>query len=362
MAILFFPFLSKPILKLIGATEEAGTLAPSMSYANTLLIGSIGYGIYIASADLTRGQGSALFSCLLSIIASVCNIIGDPIYIKVFNMGVMGAAFSTVIASTISGVSGLFFMRSKKAAMKWSMKDMLPDWKLCKSILITGMSGLVSGFSGAFVTIVSNLLVIKYSGYPVDDIHTTTVVGAWGTLARVYFISFMPLIALAQGILPMLAYSFGSKQHKRFVATAKLALYWMFGITAVVEIVIFVLAEPIAHLFSDEPLFIEFFVPALRYMISCVILQPFVMGLFPMLQAVGKGGLAGMLLGMKTCFVLLIFQFGISWMMGSYWGAVYAYPLTEVVSTIIAIIMFIKNKKLFFGTQELPVVQPTPSM
>lgn len=351
-----FSFLCKPILKLIGATDEAGTLTPGMEYANTLLIGSICYNFYISSADLTRGQGSALFSCLLSITSAICNIIGDPIFIKLFHLKIMGASVSTVIASGISGVIGFIFMRSKNAAIRWSFKDMIPDWKLCGRILITGMSGLVSGFSGAFVTIVSNLLVIKYSEYPVEDIHTTTVVGAWGTLGRVYFISFMPLIALAQGVLPMLAFSSGAKLNKRFIACAKLTLYWMFGITAVVEIVLLIFARQIGLIFSDEPLFLEFFVPALRIMVSGVILQPFVMGLFPVLQAVGKGGLAGMLLALKTCVVLLIFQFGISAIMGSYWGAVYAYPLTEVVSTIIAIIIYCKNKKYFYGTQELPVV------
>ena len=354
MAIIF-PFLSKYILQLIGASEEAGTLTPAIQYANTLLIGSICYSLYIASTDLTRGQGSALFSCLLSIIASLCNIIGDPIYIKGFNLGVMGASLSTVIASLISAIVGLSFLLSKKVAIRWSLKDLVPDWTLCKSIMTTGMSGLVSGFSGAFVTIVSNLLVIKYSKYPIDDIHTTAIVGAWGTLSRVYFISFMPLIALAQGVLPMLAYSSGAKNNKRFMDCAKLTFKWMMGITIVVEVVMLIFAKPIGLMFSDEPLFIEFFVPALRYMIAPVFLQPIVMCLFPMLQAVGKGGLAGMLLAMKTCFFLLIFQFGISWIMDSYWGAVYAYPVTEIVSAAFAGLMYYKNRGLFSGAQELPI-------
>ena len=355
---IIFSFLAKPLLRLIGASDDAGTLAPGVEYALTLLIGSICYNFYISSADLTRGQGSALFSCLLSVISAICNIIGDPIYIKVFHLGVMGAAVSTVVASGISAIVGFIFMRSKKAVLNWNFKDMLPDWKLCGKILMTGMSGLVSGFSGAFVTIVSNLLVLKYSQYPVNDPHTINVVGAWGTLGRVYFIGFMPLIALAQGVLPMLAYSSGAKLHRRFMCCAKLMMIWMFGITAVVEIVLLIFAPQIARMFSSEPLFIDFFVPALRIMVIGVILQPCVMGLFPMLQAVGKGGLAGMLLAMKTCIILLIFQFGISWLIHDYWGAVYAYPLTEVISTLIAAFVYFKNKKFFYGTQELPVVNP----
>ena len=171
----------------------------------------------------------------------------------------------------------------------------------------------------------------------------------------------MPLIALAQGIMPMLAFSAGAKSHKRFMACAKLTFYWMAGITIFIEAFILIFTNWIATLFSNDPVFIEFFVPATRIVVSGVFLQPIVMVVFPMLQAIGKGGLAGMLLAMKTCFIPLILQLVMSMMMKSYWGAVYAYPIVEIVSALLAIWLFFKNKGNFMGTQ-LPIQQTVYSV
>ena len=152
----------------------------------------------------------------------------------------------------------------------------------------------------------------------------------------------------------MLAFSAGAKLHERFMACAKLTFYWMVGITIFIEAFILICANWIATWFSNDPVFIEFFVPATRIVVSGVFLQPIVMTVFPMLQAVGKGGLAGMLLAMKTCFIPLILQLLMSMVMKSYWGAVYAYPLVEIVSVVLASWLFFKNKGNFMGTQ-LPV-------
>lgn len=349
-----FTWLVKPLLKLVGATEAQGVLDMGAEYITTLFLGSITYCFYISSTDLLRGQGSAILSCCASITAGLLNILGDPLYIKLF--GVCGAAVSTVIANLVSSIVGLRLMKSKKAAVRLECADLKPNWALDKHIMITGMSGLVSGFAGAFVSIISNRLVLRYSPYPPDDLHTSAIIGAWGAMSKVYFISFLPLIALAQGVLPLLAYSFGAKLHKRFMDCAKLMFIWEIGITVVLEAVILIFAPQIATIFSNEPLFIEFFVPAIRIMVAPVFLQPIVMSLFPMLQAVGKGGAAGMLLGMKTCIIILITQVLISMIMQNYWGAVYAYPVTEVLSALLALFLYQKNKKSFYGSQELPIV------
>lgn len=358
---LIFPFLTDFLLGLLGASESANTLTPGREYSNVLFYGCICYAMSMASVDLIRGQGSAIYSALFAILSATLNMIGDPFYIKVCGMGVAGAALSTVLANLVSGILGIVFMRSKKAVMSFQAKDMKPEKELDKKIILTGMSGLVSGFAGAFVTLISNKLVLNYSKYPEDDPHTVAVLGAWGALSKVYFISFMPLIALSQGVMPMLAYSSGAKLHKRFMDCAKLTFKWMMGITVVIEAFILIFTPWIATWFSDNPMFIEFFVPATRIVVSGVFLQPFVMAVFPMLQAVGKGGLSGMLLAMKTCFFPLVFQLVMSMILQDYWGAVYSYPVVEVISAIYAGYLFMKNKGLFTG-EELPIQKEKPTM
>ena len=352
------PFLAKPLLKFLGASDTAGTLIPGYSYISVLFYGAICYALSMASADLIRGQGSALVSCAVSMTSAILNIIGDPFYIKVCGLGVAGASLSTVLANLVSATIGFIFMCSKRAIVRFKPKNLAPDCSLDKSITVTGSSGFVSGFAGAFVTLISNKLVLRYSKYPEDDPRTTIVLGAWGALSKIYFVSFVPLIALAQGVMPLLAFSSGARLHKRFMRCAKLTLMWMIGITVVLEVIILLFTKQIAHLFSYEDDFVNFFVPATRVVVSGVFLQPLVMTVFPMLQAVGKGGLAGMLLAMKTCVIPLLLQLGFSAMMNDYWGAVYSYPVVEVISALLAVALYLKNKNSFAG--ELPVVAEKP--
>ncbi|KNB44253.1 multidrug transporter [Blastocystis sp. subtype 4] len=350
MAIIM-PLISNPFLRLLGADENTGTLKPGEDYINHLLCHVNGI-----SRSHTRSRIISLF------LSRIINFRYPEHYWRsyVLGLGVSGASLSTVLANLISGIIGMLFMRSKKAVIHFTGKDMKPDCQYDGKIMVTGMSGFVSGFAGAFVTLISNKLVLHYSPNP-EDPATTSVLGAWGALSKIFFISFMPLIALAQGIMPMLAFSAGAKSHKRFMACAKLTFYWMAGITIFIEAFILIFTNWIATLFSNDPVFIEFFVPATRIVVSGVFLQPIVMVVFPMLQAIGKGGLAGMLLAMKTCFIPLILQLVMSMMMKSYWGAVYAYPIVEIVSALLAIWLFFKNKGNFMGTQ-LPIQQTVYSV
>ena len=352
-----FPFLSKPLLRLIGSNEEAGTLPLGDKYIKTLLFGSFCCAISMASIDLIRGQGSALLSCFVSVISTVCNIVGDPLCIRVFNLGVMGAALSRVLADFVSGLLGICIMHSKRAVVRFDWSDLKPDWKMGHQIMVTGISGLVSGFAGAFVTVISNMLVLHYSKYPQDSIETMAVLSAWGAMSKVYFVSFMPLIALAQGVIPLLAYSYGAKLYTRFIHCSQLMFFWEIGISIVMEVFILVLAPWIGTWFSQEKHFLQFFIPALRIMVSGMFLQPLVLSLFPMLQSIGKGGLGGILLAMKACIIPLVLQLSISWVIDDYWGAVYSYPITEFLSALFAVFLFYKNRSVFEGPPELSVTE-----
>lgn len=150
IAAIVLPLLARPLLTLLGASDEAQTMEPALKYIKPLMYGDILYNFCYATNNLMRGEGAALYSCFIMTISACTNIVFDILFLKFFGLGTSGAALATCIGYTVASSFGLWLFLSKRAAvvLKWS--DMKPDWKLIGEIVNTGLSGMVIGLSKAF--------------------------------------------------------------------------------------------------------------------------------------------------------------------------------------------------------------------
>ena len=91
-----------PLLNLCGATKE------SYSYAyDYLKITAFGFPFMMFSSgisNLIRADGSPNYAMKCIVVGAILNIILDPIFIFVFDMGIKGAAYATVIGQIVSGI------------------------------------------------------------------------------------------------------------------------------------------------------------------------------------------------------------------------------------------------------------------
>lgn len=126
MAIIM-PLISNPFLRLLGADENTGTLKPGEDYINVLFYGSICYAMSRASAEShTRSRIISLFLSRIINFRYPEHYWRSYVY-QVLGLGVSGASLSTVLANLIRGIIGMLFMRSKKAVIHFTGKDMKPD-------------------------------------------------------------------------------------------------------------------------------------------------------------------------------------------------------------------------------------------
>ena len=161
--ILFFIFLGIVLsaLLVIFTSFLADLLhAPAEAYEQTCsYITVCGYGtlficLYNLLGAIFRGIGDSKTPLITVMIACICNIIADLIFVAGFGMGATGAAFATIIAQAISvGVSLLIIRRKplpfvfKKEFIKLQPKVLLKELKLGTPIalqdLLVGISFLV---------------------------------------------------------------------------------------------------------------------------------------------------------------------------------------------------------------------------
>ena len=102
---------ARPLLVLFGASEDA--LVYAYSYMMIYLIGTVPSMIATGMNPFINAQGYAIIGMLSVTVGAVANIILDPIFIFVLDMGIKGAAIATVISQILSALLVFYFLHGK---------------------------------------------------------------------------------------------------------------------------------------------------------------------------------------------------------------------------------------------------------
>lgn len=100
------------ILELLGTPLDI--IDMSYDYVIIILGGMIFASTYNFCANLLRGVGDSRTPLIFLGIAVILNVALDLIFIRIFDMGVKGAAVATIISQAVSGITCIIFIIAKK--------------------------------------------------------------------------------------------------------------------------------------------------------------------------------------------------------------------------------------------------------
>lgn len=205
-----------PILYFFGASEN--TLPYAKEYITIILIGNVITHVYFGLNAAMRSSGFPKKAMALTIFTVVFNTLLDPIFIFVFDMGIAGAAWATVIAQTVAMIIVLKHFSDKERAFHFEKGIFKLDMRVAKDSLAIGMGPFLMNAAACLVTLFINQQLRDYSG----DLG----IGAYGICNRLIFMFIMICMGLNQGMQPIAGYNYGAKQYSRvkevFWMTAKL--------------------------------------------------------------------------------------------------------------------------------------------
>lgn len=136
----------RPILLMIGASSN--TIGYAVDYLSIYLLGTLFVQIAVGLNSFINTQGRPTIAMLSVIIGAVLNILLDPLFIFVFEMGVKGAAWATIISQAFSAAWVLAFLCSDRASLRLNPKQMRLNWKTVSAILALGVSPFHHGQHG----------------------------------------------------------------------------------------------------------------------------------------------------------------------------------------------------------------------
>ncbi|OQY07479.1 MAG: hypothetical protein B6I28_05585 [Fusobacteriia bacterium 4572_132] len=324
------------IVSLFGATENIFPYA--LEYGKIIAIGAIIFPISITTNNLLRAEGNAKEAMFSMIIGLVSNIILDYIFIFVFDMGVAGAAWATVIARLFSLVYLAFYFKSPKTRIKLKLEYLKPETKIISETLGIGVSSFARNSASSIILILMNRLLAFYGG----DIAIAT----YGISMKIMMFLIMPVFGLVQGMQTIAGYNYGAKQYGRVIEVVKLTIIVASIMTFIGVGVAELFPVELLKLFSKNQELLDRGKNAVRIMIMILPLVGIVITGSIYTQALGKAkaALIFSLLRQVLLFLpmLLILPkiFGLT-------GIWMAFPVSDLGSVIIiGIYLFYEMKKL----------------
>lgn len=200
-----FLLFGRNLLLLFGASEN--TIEYAASYIQIYACGTLFVQIALGLNSFITSQGFATISMLSVVIGAIANIILDPIFIFVFNMGVQGAALATIISQALSAFWVLKFLTGKKTILRIKRQHLKIMPSIYLPCLALGMSPFVMQSTESIISVCFNSSLLKYGG----DI----AVGSMTILSSIMQFSMLPLQGLTQGAQPIISFNYGARKADR---------------------------------------------------------------------------------------------------------------------------------------------------
>lgn len=200
-----FLIFGRNLLLLFGASTD--TLPYALDYMNIYVIGTVFVMTSLGLNPFISTQGFARTSMLTVIIGAVINIILDPIFIFIFDMGVKGAALATILSQCVSAIWVLRFLTGKRTTLRIKLSQMRPEKKYIFPVLALGMSPFIMESTESLLSICFNASLQKFGG--------DLAVGSMTILTSSMQILSLPLNGLTQGAQPIISYNYGAGNQER---------------------------------------------------------------------------------------------------------------------------------------------------
>ncbi|MCQ2070302.1 MAG: MATE family efflux transporter [archaeon] len=272
----------EPILAASGAGEY---LSECMAYGAPL----VGCGVITVFCSMfsgiLRAEGAAKRAMYLQVVGAGLNIVLDPIFIYVLDLGVAGAAWATVISMGLSVVIAVYWYFLKKDTfVRIPLKGFRFDAELDKDILKVGIPASLEMVLMSLTAMATNLIVLIVDAENGIAIFTT----GW----RILDLLMIPAMSIGFAVVPVCAAAFGAGNIGRMMTAYRYSLKASCGLSIVLMLFTLVAAPLMVTLFTYNDNVSHLSGDMTAFLRVCCVFLPF-MGLgFPsasMFQALGKG-------------------------------------------------------------------------
>lgn len=325
------------LVKILGAEGEMMKL--SINYGKYVILGSIFVIPSMVFNNSLRAEGSAKYSMIGMSLGSLINIGLDPIFIFGLNLGIEGAAISTLLSQGISALLLYQFYLRKKTVLTLHRKYFKPQIDLYKEILKVGLP--------TFLRQVLFSLSIGLLNNVARESGGDYLLSAMGIAIKVTTIQGFIIFGLGQGLQPVLGYNYGAKNMERVFSAQRHGFIKTFKATAVGVLVMLIFSREIMKLFTSEPEVIKYGIIAIQGLALALLLTSISNTVAVIYQAIGHAK-AALLFSVLRQGIFLIPAILIMPKFFGYTGLLYSQFAADILTLIVSLLVYmpyIKKEK-----------------
>ena len=331
IAVLCFLFAGT-IANMFGSTDTA--FNQSVIYIKTIAWGLPFLMLSSALTAIIRADGNPQYTMKCMIIGCIINIILDPVFIFVFDMGVFGAGVATVIGEAYTGIACFTYLRRLKT-VHIKKEALIPTPALSFKILSLGIPSLLTQIMNALVQITMNNLMSVYGSRTIYG--GDTALSVYGMMMKVYQIAHSMFVGVSSATQPINGYNFGAKNYKRVYETYKMAVKIAITISIIWFAVYQIFPRFIAMMFvSDDALYIDCAEHIFRIYMAMFFIYGLHLVTASFLQSIGKPTKALLIPIIRQALLLIPLSIILSSKFGLD-GAIMAAPIADLAVFIVAL-------------------------
>lgn len=331
---LLYTLLHIPLLTILGADSE--TAAATQQYLKwTVGFGAVPAILNVVLAYLVRAEGASLHASVGTMSGCILNIILDPFFVlpQFLDMGAAGAGLATFISNCFACIYFfiLLFVKRKSTYVCINPKMFTLNKKIVSGVFAVGIPAAIQNLLNVTGMTVLNNFTAAFG---------SSAVAAMGIAQKINMIPMQVALGFSQGIMPLISYSYASKNIKRMKKALVFSSEISIGFLLMATIGFYIFSGGLISMFMQNEAIVAYGSKFLRGM--CLSL-PFLcmdfiaVGVF---QACGMGKKSLIFAIMRKIVLEIPALFLLNYMYPLY-GLAYAQTVSEIILAAAAVITLV---------------------
>ncbi len=340
---------SDQIIAMFGGTVNEGTFRHSKEYFFYITLGIPFYMFGQAMNPIIRADGSPKFAMASTLAGAMINIILDPVFIFVFQWGMMGAAVATVLGQVVTALLAIWYIIHMKL-VKPTKADLWVDGPVCRRTLVLGITSFLSQISLVAAMAAINNMIRKYGALDAvfgQEQYAQIPMAVVGIVMKFFQIVISIVVGMAAGCIPVVGFNMGAGKQNRVRELFTKLLIAEAAVGAAALVIVEIFPKQLINIFgaaNESAYYTDFAMRAFRIYLCMMVFACINKACFIFLQAMGKAVSSTILSMVRE----IVFGVGFALLLPIFFGldgVLFSMPVSDFLTFIIAVFLIMRTYK-----------------
>jgi putative MATE family efflux protein len=237
-------FIQEPLLRGYGASGQS--LVEAIKYGTPLFLGLFAFMFANGGSGILRGEGDMKRAMYAIIVSVILNVVLDPIFIYVLNLGSAGASLATIVSSLGSAIVIMYWILIKKDTyVDVNLNGFKFESEIAKDILKVGIPASLDMFMMS--------LAMSFYLMFISSVGGEYGIAAFTSGQRLYLFGIMPLTAVASAVAAVSGSAFGANNWEFLERTHTYGTKFATVIAVGIMLILVIFAPQLSLIFAYTP-------------------------------------------------------------------------------------------------------------